>query len=193
MSQIAELRALIGTSNLQLSSKFSEGDSCRAEKRMADDLIVEPVAAEELMENEGANDCVVVDTIDPPPPPNEKGPRKCELSVDKIDNKVAFGVVFDDEDMASTVHGVPLKSEHARVSVDGIIQGGAQVPVPIHGEIETVEQAVGSLLSWPRDLITYAPNGPTPVEWASKNRKSYTRKDLDVVRMETLGYIEGFM
>ena len=72
MSQIAELRALIGASNLQLSSKFSEGDSCRAEKRMADDLIVEPVAAEELMENEGANDCVVVDTIDPPPPPNEK-------------------------------------------------------------------------------------------------------------------------
>lgn len=84
--------------------------------------------------------------------------------MDKIDNKVAFGVVFDDEDMASTVHGVPLKPEHARVSVDGIIQGGAQVPVPIHGEIETVEQAVGSLLSWPRDLITYAPNGPTPVE-----------------------------
>ncbi|KAL1818674.1 hypothetical protein ACET3Z_013543 [Daucus carota] len=182
MSQIAELRALIGASNLQLSSKFSEGDSCRAEKRMADDLIVEPVAAEELMENEGANDCVVVDTIDPPPPPNEKGPRKCELSVDKIDNKVAFGVVFDDEDMASTVHGVPLKPEHARVSVDGIIQGGAQVPVPIHGEIETVEQAVGSLLAWPRDLITYAPKGPTPVERKRKVKEPAKKGELQIAQ-----------
>lgn len=58
--------------------------------------------------------------------------------------------------MAPTVHGLPLKPEHARVSVDGIIKGDALVPVPVAGEIETVQQAVGSLIAWPRDLIIYS-------------------------------------
>ncbi|XP_074362226.1 uncharacterized protein LOC141702446 [Apium graveolens] len=145
---------------------------------MADDLTAEPVAAEELMENEGANECIVVDTIDPPPP----GPRKYELSLDIIDNKVAFGVIFDDGDMASTIHGVPLKPKHARVSVDEIIQGDAQVPVPIAGEIETVEQAVGSLLAWSRDLIIYAPNGPTPFQRKRKVKEPAKKGDLQIAQ-----------
>lgn len=66
--------------------------------------------------------------------------------------------------MATTVHGVPLKPAHLRVSVDGLIQGDALVPVPIPGEIETVEQAVGSHVAWPRHLIIYTPTGPAAVE-----------------------------
>lgn len=59
--------------------------------------------------------------------------------MDSIENKVAFGVIFDDQDMTSTIHGVPLKPEYARVLVDEIIQGDASVPVLIDGEIETVQ------------------------------------------------------
>lgn len=76
--------------------------------------------------------------------------------MDNIDNKVAFGVVFDEEDGLSTsVHGVPLQPGFVRVSVDGSIQDDALVPVPVIGEIETVHQAIGSHLAWPKDMISY--------------------------------------
>lgn len=66
---------------------------------------------------------------------------------------MAFGLLFDDEDMNETIHGKPIQPGCARVSVDGPIKGGALIPIPVAGEIETVDQAVGSHVSWPRDLI----------------------------------------
>lgn len=36
------------------------------------------------------------------------GPQRCELVVDRIDNNVAFGLLFDDEEMNRIIHGVPL-------------------------------------------------------------------------------------
>lgn len=84
------------------------------------------------------------------------GPQSCELAVDNIENKVAFGVVFDEGDGKSkSVHGVPLQPGCLRVSVDGSIKPDALVPVPIDGEIEKVHQAVGSHLAWPHDLIIF--------------------------------------
>ncbi|XP_074335674.1 uncharacterized protein LOC141672885 [Apium graveolens] len=62
--------------------------------------------------------------------------------------------------MNKSVHGVPIQPGCARVSVDGPIQRQAKIPIPVVGEIETVDQAVGSLVSWPRDLIIF-PNAPT--------------------------------
>lgn len=73
---------------------------------------------------------------------------------------MAFGMVFDDEGMDTTIHGVPLEPGCACVSVDGLIKGNALVPIPVKGEIETVEQAVGSYVSWPRDLIIFS-DAPT--------------------------------
>lgn len=75
--------------------------------------------------------------------------------MDNLDNKVAFGMVVDDGDMDALVHGLPLKPGFLRVSVDGIMKPDALVPVPIAGEIETVHQAVGSYLPWPKDLIIF--------------------------------------
>ena len=78
----------------------------------------------------------------------------CELSVENIENKVAFGTVFNDNNLNLVVHGVPLKPGHVRVSVDGHIQPDAVVPVPVPGEIELVREAVGSHVAWPRNLIS---------------------------------------
>ncbi|KAK1361443.1 hypothetical protein POM88_045917 [Heracleum sosnowskyi] len=55
--------------------------------------------------------------------------------------------------MNSFIHGVPMQPGFARVSVDGPIKGDSLIPVPVVGEIETVDQDVGSHVSWPRDLI----------------------------------------
>lgn len=75
--------------------------------------------------------------------------------MDNIENKVAFGMVFDDSEMNALIHGVPLPPGCVRVSVDGDIQPNALVPVPVPGEIEKVYQAVGSQVAWPRDLIIF--------------------------------------
>lgn len=158
--EIAELKALITASNHH-SPMLSDKASCREEKEQSLEeemkLKFKPVAAKELMaEIDSGNDCVYIDPITPPPP-KIKGPRQCELAVDNIDNKLAFCVVFDEGDMSTSVHRVPLKSGCLRVSVDGSIKPDALVPVPIAGEIEMVYQAVGSYLAWPQDLIIFAP------------------------------------
>lgn len=72
---------------------------------------------------------------------------------------MAFGLLFDDDDMNKSVHGVPMQPGCAHVSVDGPIQGQARIPIPVVGEIETVNQAVGSYVSCPRNLII-VPNAP---------------------------------
>ena len=64
-------------------------------------------------------------------------------------------MIFDEAEMSNLVHGVPMQTGCVRVSVDGIIQPDALVPVPIPGEIEKVYQAVGSQLAWPRDLVIF--------------------------------------
>lgn len=44
------------------------------------------------------------------------------------------------------------------------------------------------LFSWLRNDI-----GLFVFQWASKSRKSYTEEDLDIVRYETLDYIQSIM
>ncbi|XP_074347261.1 uncharacterized protein LOC141686103 [Apium graveolens] len=111
--------------------------------------------------------------MDPFPPENKAGPRKCELAVGTIENKVAFGLLFDDDDMNKSIHGLSMQPGCARVSVDGPIQGQAKIPVPVVGEIETVEQAVGSYISWPRDLIIF-PDAPAIAKSKRKGKDPLT-------------------
>ncbi|XP_074363148.1 uncharacterized protein LOC141703572 [Apium graveolens] len=78
------------------------------------------------------------------------------MAVESIDNKVAFGVVFDERGgMSKSVHGVPLEPGFVRVGVVGSIQDDPSVPVPVVGEIETVQQVISSHLAWPKDMIIY--------------------------------------
>ncbi|KAL6578540.1 hypothetical protein OROMI_008756 [Orobanche minor] len=114
-----------------------------------------------------------------PIPPENKGMRKCELAVDTIENKVAFGLVFDDEELNKFIHGVPLPPGCARVSVDGPIKGDALIPIPIAGEIETVDQAVGSYVSWPRELIIVQ-NAPPVAK--SKRKAKEQNNELQTVQ-----------
>ena len=80
--------------------------------------------------------------------------------MDTIQRRVAFGIVFDDPEMNETVHGVPVPPGCMRVSVDGIIEPNALVPIPIPGEIEKVSEAVGSQLAWPKELIIFGRASP---------------------------------
>ncbi|KAL1818688.1 hypothetical protein ACET3Z_013557 [Daucus carota] len=128
--EMAELKALFTASNLG-SPNVSDKASCQP---LGEEDKRKETAEKEVLDNE--EDCVAYDH----PPPTEK--------------KVAFGTVFDDDNLNLVVHGVPLKPGHVRVSVDGHIQPDAVVPVPVPGEIELVREAVGSHVAWPRNLIS---------------------------------------
>ncbi|KAK1383971.1 hypothetical protein POM88_021706 [Heracleum sosnowskyi] len=83
-------------------------------------------------------------------------------------------LLVDDDDCVPIKHippenKGPRKSWIARVSVDGPIKGDALIPIPVVGEIETVDQAVGSHVSWPRDLIII--NAPSDAKTRRKGKE----------------------
>lgn len=57
------------------------------------------------------------------------------------------------DDPSQTVHGVPLGDNNMRVSVYCALDEKALVPFPVEDEIQTVKQAMGSWVAWPKDLI----------------------------------------
>ncbi|KAL8107213.1 hypothetical protein AgCh_023866 [Apium graveolens] len=149
--EMAELKSLISASNLT-GSPLSDNASFK--EKTGPKEAVKATCVLTKMKEMNVDDEIEYVGGDPPPP-EKKAPQSCELSVDNIKNKVAFGMIFDDP-VNSIVHGVPMQPGHIRVSVDGAIQEDVLLSVPIEGELETVRQAIGSTVSWPQDLITVA-------------------------------------
>ncbi|KAK1368030.1 hypothetical protein POM88_034126 [Heracleum sosnowskyi] len=60
-----------------------------------------------------------------------------------------------DDDDCLPIKPIPLENKpgFVRVLVDGPIKDDALIPVPVVGEIEIVDQDVGSHISWPWNLI----------------------------------------
>ncbi|KAL6225981.1 hypothetical protein ACLB2K_004829 [Fragaria x ananassa] len=81
--------------------------------------------------------------------------NECRLAVDTVENIVAIAKVIDvgGESSNQLLHGVPLGENNMRVSVIRAIEGDALVPIPVRDEILTVDDAVGSCVAWPKDLV----------------------------------------
>lgn len=77
----------------------------------------------------------------------------CELAVGNTTNIVAFGTIVEDESANKTIHGTKFREDCIRVTVDGGIQYDAALPCPVKDELETVRQAIGSHVAWPKNLI----------------------------------------
>lgn len=73
------------------------------------------------------------------------------LAINSPNNIVAHATV---DTKSQILHGKPLTKENARVSITRVIQGSEKIPFPIQDEIITVEQAIGTYIAWPKDLIT---------------------------------------
>ena len=73
--------------------------------------------------------------------------------MDTVTNIVAFGTLLEDEFINTTIHGVPLEEGSVRVSVDGVIKDDALLPFPIKDEMETIGQALGSHVAWPKEFV----------------------------------------
>ncbi|KAL6204906.1 hypothetical protein ACLB2K_022173 [Fragaria x ananassa] len=57
------------------------------------------------------------------------------------------------ESSIQLLHGVPLGENNVRVSVIRAIEGDALISIPVRDEILTVDDAVGSCVAWPNDLV----------------------------------------
>jgi TNP1/EN/SPM transposase len=76
----------------------------------------------------------------------------CTLYTLNLNNKVAYGKVFLSNQQGQTIHGVPLQDDCCRVSIDQVVKGGAFLPYEA-GDMRTVEDALGSFVAWPKNLI----------------------------------------
>ena len=56
------------------------------------------------------------------------------------------------------LHNVPLGEGNVRVSVNYALNGASPLPIPMKGALNIVEDAVGSQVAWPEDLIVFVDN-----------------------------------
>lgn len=70
-----------------------------------------------------------------------------------MDNIVAVGTMYESPSQNATIHGVPLGVENVRVVVDMVIGDDCALPIPVNDELQTLHQAVGNFVGWPRRLV----------------------------------------
>lgn len=72
------------------------------------------------------------------------------------DNLVAFATLIDHDVSNDLVHGVHIGDDNMQVVIDASIQGHAPLPFPVKGELEVVDQAIGSHVAWPKNLVIFS-------------------------------------
>ncbi|KAF9605397.1 hypothetical protein IFM89_016974 [Coptis chinensis] len=84
--------------------------------------------------------------------------RSCSLAVDFKSNVVAKGIVYEELGPETKVHNVPLGQYNSHVAVGKILEGKEQalLPVPVGDKLKFVEDAIGSHIAWPRELVVKA-------------------------------------
>ncbi|XP_042430600.1 uncharacterized protein LOC122017137 isoform X3 [Zingiber officinale] len=75
------------------------------------------------------------------------------LTLDSSTDIVAYGTVVEVNGVHHFLHGVPLPKNCMCVSIDEAMQKSARLPVPIPNECETIGEAVGTHVAWPKHLL----------------------------------------
>ncbi|KAM5584191.1 hypothetical protein ABKV19_003845 [Rosa sericea] len=100
---------------------------------------------------------------------------ECKLAIDSVEHIVACATVMACEDPSQLVHGTPLGDGNVRVSIYAALEEKAKVPFPVKDEIETVKQAMGSWVAWPKHLVIKSHVKKPPKDSAEKKKK---RKEI---------------
>ncbi|XP_063940008.1 uncharacterized protein LOC108203822 [Daucus carota subsp. sativus] len=109
------------------------------------------------------------------------GSSDCKLAIGSLSNIVAFAKMHEVpvlDGREQTIHGVKLGEANARVSITQVIQGNAKIPFPIGDEIVSVQEAMGTFIAWPKDLITVGNNSLNQVFSAPKRAKKGLAKKI---------------
>ncbi|XP_074327087.1 uncharacterized protein LOC141665029 [Apium graveolens] len=154
-AEIDRLKSVIKSGGTFHSPMPSERASCDPEKDK--EIKSNPPSARGVVLVYEDDDCVFTDGPPRPSPPGSHAQHSCELYIERLENKVAFGMVYPREDnLTNLVHGVDIPTGHQCVSVDGLIKPDALLPVEMRGDdMMTFRDALGSFLAWPEKLINY--------------------------------------
>lgn len=79
--------------------------------------------------------------------------KECKLALNSSDHIVAFGKIIEENLANPTIHGVPLGKDNVKVQITVAIEAKAKVPIPVRDDILTVNDAVGSIVAWPKSLV----------------------------------------
>ncbi|KAI5317179.1 hypothetical protein L3X38_036886 [Prunus dulcis] len=109
---------------------------------------VEVAASKEVCED-GCDDVVEQTKVEA-----NKG-KDCKLAFGSKDNIVASGTIVDINVPQQLIHNVPLGEGNIRVSINYALNGASPLPIPVKGLLNTVEDTVGSQVTWPEDLIVF--------------------------------------
>ncbi|VFQ73125.1 unnamed protein product [Cuscuta campestris] len=116
--------------------------------------------------------------------------QMAQLAVGSVDNIVAHAKVYGFSRMDDlTLHGEKLGEEYAKVSITEAIKD-VDIPVPIPGEVLTVEQAKGTFVAWPKELIVLdvLPKGKLKRLWLwAKEALSDDRAHTFVLNKDAFG------
>ncbi|KAE8649224.1 hypothetical protein Csa_014966 [Cucumis sativus] len=103
----------------------------------------------------------------------------CHLAIGSLDNVVAIGKMFESDVQCPTIHGIPLGADNIRVTVDVIMVEDVALPIPLKGEIETLNQAIGNFVAWPRKLVILTQEKKAP-SMAATESTTQSSKYTDV-------------
>ncbi|VFQ66022.1 unnamed protein product [Cuscuta campestris] len=115
--------------------------------------------------------------------------QMAQLAVGSVDNIVAHAKVYGFSRMDDlTLHGEKLGEEYAKVSITKEIQD-VDIPVPIPGEVLTVEQSKGTFVAWPKELIVLdvLPKGKSNLKTVKKKKAPKRLKKAHVLDDEECG------
>ncbi|KAJ6842819.1 uncharacterized protein M6B38_256520 [Iris pallida] len=79
--------------------------------------------------------------------------KECKLAFGTKDNIIAEGIVFEKVGPNEKIHNVNLGEHNLRVSVTKALSPTASLPIPVYGEMEIIEHAIGSIVAWPKEFV----------------------------------------
>lgn len=83
-----------------------------------------------------------------------EGLTACQVALsDPCYRIVARGKVHNIPNIARIVHGVPLKPNQVRVSIEYVYENETLLPIPIEDEAYTLREALGTHVAWPSHLV----------------------------------------
>ncbi|XP_042460666.1 uncharacterized protein LOC122044204 [Zingiber officinale] len=79
--------------------------------------------------------------------------KKCNLAVKQRENVVAYGTILSKGGPNILIHHVALGEGNFKVSIDVVLDEEAELPIPIRSGPTIVNDAVGTIVAWPKELV----------------------------------------
>ena len=77
------------------------------------------------------------------------------MAVKQSENVVTYGTIVSEGGPNVMLHNVPLGEGNFKVSVDVVIDEGAELPILIKYGPTIIIDAVGTMVGWPKEFVIF--------------------------------------